>query len=156
MFEAERPILFPARVFTAPVLAGLAWLCVSVSACADPDSAPVPASKPQKGEASFYGPGLEGEKTANGEKLDSEKLTAASRTLPLGAKARVTNTETGKSVTVTINDRGPYADGRVIDVTQKAAGHLGMTEDGVAPVKVQPLSGRPNAAGPKPRAAKGD
>lgn len=124
---------------------GLAWLCVS-GAVADP----APSMKPQKGEASFYGPGLAGQPTASGEKLDPTKLTAASPTLPLGAKAKVTNTETGKSVTVTINDRGPYADGRVIDVTKKAAEHLGMTDDGVAPVKVKPLTRGPAAAPPKP------
>jgi rare lipoprotein A len=97
-------------------------------------------AKPQSGEASFYDPGFEGRTTASGEKFDSDKLTAASPSLPLGTKAKVTNKETGKSVNVTINDRGPYVEDRIIDVTTKAAEHLGMKEDGVAPVKVQPLA----------------
>jgi rare lipoprotein A len=140
MLDATRPILFPSRALLAASLSGLICLCAAESVLADPP----PAMKPQKGEASFYGPGLAGEKTASGEKLNPAKLTAASPTLPLGAKAKVVNTETGKSVTVTINDRGPFARGRVIDVSRKAAEHLGMAEDGVAPVKVQPI-GAPKA-----------
>jgi rare lipoprotein A len=102
-------------------------------------------AKPQTGEASFYGPGFEGRTTASGETFDPDKMTAASPSLPLGTRAKVTNTETGKSVNVIINDRGPYAEDRVIDVTTRAAEHLGMKEDGVAQVKVQPL------AAPKPK-----
>lgn len=152
MFAAARSILVSSQALTVPALAGLVWFCVGASAWSDP----APALKTQKGEASFYGPDNAGDTTASGEKLDPRKLTAASRTLPLGAKAKVTNTDTGKSVTVTINDRGPYAAGRVIDVTEKAAEHLGMTEDGVAPVKVRPLSAGPNAAAAKPAAGKAD
>ena len=67
-------------------------------------------------------------------------MTAASPTLPLGTKAKVVNTESGKSAHVTITDRGPYAKGRVIDVTPKAAEQLGMKKKGVAPVEVKPVS----------------
>jgi rare lipoprotein A len=66
-------------------------------------------------------------------------MTAASRTLPLGTVAKVTNQKTGQSVAVEVNDRGPYAKGRILDVSEKAATRLGMKHDGVAPVKVQPL-----------------
>lgn len=90
-----------------------------------------------EGEASFYGPGFHGRKTASGDVFNQNDLTAASRELPLGTTAEVTNLETGKSVEVTVNDRGPYAEGRVIDLSKKAAEKLDMVEDGVAPVRVE-------------------
>ena len=91
----------------------------------------------QVGEASFYGNGFHGKKTASGEKFDQNDLTAAHPTLPLGTNATVTNLETGNSVEVNINDRGPYAKGRDIDLSKGAAKELGMTKDGVAPVKIE-------------------
>lgn len=91
----------------------------------------------QVGEASFYGPGFHGKKTATGEKFDQNERTAAHPTLPLGTKATVTNLENGNSVDVKINDRGPYVKGRDIDVSKAAAKELGMTKDGVAPVKIE-------------------
>jgi rare lipoprotein A (peptidoglycan hydrolase) len=91
----------------------------------------------QVGEASFYGPSFHGKKTAAGEKFDQNDLTAAHPTLPLGAHATVTNLETGNSVDVKINDRGPYVKGRDIDLSKAAAKELGMTKDGVAPVKIE-------------------
>ena len=87
-------------------------------------SAPAAAeeTKPiQSGAASWYGPGLHGKRTANGEKFDTNALTAAHKTLPFGTEVRVTNERTGKSVVVRINDRGPYAHGRVIDLSKAAA-----------------------------------
>jgi rare lipoprotein A (peptidoglycan hydrolase) len=91
----------------------------------------------QVGEASFYGPGFHGKKTATGEKFDQNDKTAAHPTLPLGTEATVTNLDTGASVDVKINDRGPYVKGRDIDVSKGAAKELGMTKDGVAPVKIE-------------------
>ena len=85
------------------------------------------------GIASFY---TEGTKTASGEKFDTMDLTAAHPTLPFGTKLRVTNTHTGRSVTVRVNDRGPYVPGRVVDVSYSAAEALGMVNKGVAPVKL--------------------
>ena len=97
----------------------------------------------QVGNASWYGPAQEGKETASGETFDQEKLTAAHRTLPLGSKAVVTNLETGKSVTVTINDRGPYTKGRKIDLSRAAAQQIGMgKKKGVAKVKIQSQSRR--------------
>lgn len=90
-----------------------------------------------EGEASFYGGHFHGKETASGEKMNQNKPTAASRELPLGTKATVTNQENGKSVDVIVNDRGPYVDGRVIDLSKKAARDLDMLEDGVAPVRVE-------------------
>ena len=91
----------------------------------------------QTGEASSYGRGFEGKKTANGEKFDKNDMTAAHPTLPLGTKATVTNLENGKSVDVRINDRGPYVKGRDIDVSQGAAKELDMNKNGIAPVKIE-------------------
>jgi rare lipoprotein A len=99
-----------------------------------PDGKPIVE---QTGEASFYGPGFHGKKTATGEKFDQNKNTAAHPTLPLGTEATVTNLDTGASVDVKINDRGPYVKGRDIDLSKGAAKELGMTKDGVAPVKIE-------------------
>lgn len=92
----------------------------------------------ERGRASFYGPGLEGRPTASGERLDGDKLTAAHPKLPLGTEVTVTNTETGEKVEVEVNDRGPHAKGRVIDLSAAAAREIGITkEDGTAPVTVE-------------------
>jgi rare lipoprotein A len=91
----------------------------------------------QVGEASFYGPGFHGKKTATGETFDQNQKTAAHPTLPLGTEATVTNLDTGASVDVKINDRGPYVKGRDIDVSKAAAKELGMTKEGLAPVKIE-------------------
>jgi peptidoglycan lytic transglycosylase len=86
-----------------------------------------------QGLASFYS---EGGRTANGEKFDAHELTAAHPTLPFGTRLRVTNVATGRSVTVRVNDRGPYVPGRVVDVSYSAADALGMVGKGVAKVKL--------------------
>lgn len=85
------------------------------------------------GIASFY---TEGTQTASGEKFDTHDLTAAHPTLPFGTKLRVTNVSTGRSVTVRVNDRGPYVPGRIVDVSYSAAASLGIVERGVANVKL--------------------
>jgi rare lipoprotein A len=89
------------------------------------------------GTASWYGPRFHGKKTASGEIYNQHKLTAAHKTLPLGTKARVTNLENGSTVEVEINDRGPFIDGRIIDLSRAAAGALGFVELGTAPVQVE-------------------
>jgi hypothetical protein len=86
--------------------------------------------------ASWYGPGYEGRRTANGEGFDPNGLTAASKTLPLGSIVRVTNLQNGRWVDVRINDRGPVAPGRSIDLSSAAAQRIGLTKSGVARVKV--------------------
>jgi rare lipoprotein A len=85
------------------------------------------------GLASFY---TEGTQTASGEKFDTRELTAAHPTLPFGTQLRVTNVATGRSVTVRVNDRGPFVPGRVVDVSYAAAETLGMVGGGVAKVKL--------------------
>src|SRR4051794_13746994 len=86
----------------------------------------------QSGAASWYGPGFHGKRTANGERFNTHALTAAHKTLPFGTQLRVTNERTGKSVVVRINDRGPYARGRVIDLSQAAADAVGILGVGTA------------------------
>ncbi len=90
----------------------------------------------QKGLASWYSPSLVGARTASGEPYVPTKLTAAHRTLPFGTYVSVTNLHNNKSVVVRINDRGPFIQGRVIDLSQTAANQIGMTRQGIAQVKV--------------------
>ena len=92
-----------------------------------------PTQTASQGVASFY---TEGQQTASGEKFDTNDLTAAHPTLPFGTRLRVTNVATGRSVTVRINDRGPYVPGRVVDVSHSAANALGMVQSGIAKVKL--------------------
>ncbi|QIQ88068.1 septal ring lytic transglycosylase RlpA family protein [Erythrobacter sp.] len=91
------------------------------------------------GTASYYGRRFHGRRTANGERFDMNALTAAHRTLPFGSIVRVTNPSNGRSVTVRINDRGPFARGRVIDVSRAAAEELGLIRRGHAPVELELL-----------------
>ena len=92
----------------------------------------------QVGEASFYGKGFHGRPTASGKRFNRHGLTAAHPTLPLGTRAQVTNLESGKTVRVQITDRGPYAKGRDLDLSQAAAARIGLTQkNGVAPVKIE-------------------
>lgn len=90
----------------------------------------------RSGVASYYGRRFHGRKTANGERFDMNALTAAHKTLPFGTKVRVTNPRTGKSVVVRINDRGPYAHGREIDVSRAAAIELGLIQRGHGTVEL--------------------
>ena len=107
-------------------------------------SEPPPAKPaPQTGVASYFGPELTGKTTASGTTVKAGAMTAASPTLPLGSTAKVTNAETGESVHVTVTDRGPYAKGRILDVSPKAAAQLGMKDDGVARVRVEPMRAPP-------------
>lgn len=98
------------------------------------------SGKARKGKASYYGPGFAGKTMADGTPMNPHAAIAASRTLPLGTKARVTNLENGKSSVVEIKDRGPYVDGRIVDLSPKIAQQLGMKEQGVAPVEVAPIA----------------
>src|SRR6266568_3212313 len=94
----------------------------------------------QLGKASWYGPGFHGKPTASGEVFDQSLMTAAHNTFPLGSRAKVTNLANGHSVEVRINDRGPHAAGRIIDLSRAAAGALGIVGLGVARVQVEALS----------------
>ena len=91
----------------------------------------------QTGKASFYADKFEGIQTASGEKYRHKKLTAAHKTLPFGTRIKVTNLANNKSVEVVVNDRGPYVDGRVVDVSKAAAEELGFLNQGLADVSVE-------------------
>ena len=103
-----------------------------------PEQKPAPdaSAQNQTGVASWYGDDWQGRLMASGKPFDDRKLTAAHRTLPLNTKVRVKNLVTGKSVEVTIIDRGPYVDGRAIDLSKAAAKQLGMVKEGLAPVEI--------------------
>jgi rare lipoprotein A len=90
----------------------------------------------ENGKASYYADKFEGRKTASGSIFHQNSLTAAHRTLPFGTKVKVTNVANGRSVKVRITDRGPFAEGRVIDLSKKAAKKIGMVNTGVAVVEV--------------------
>ena len=98
------------------------------------------SGKARRGKASYYGGKFKGKKMADGTRMNPNASTAASKTLPLGTTARVTNLESGKSAVVEIRDRGPYVPDRIVDVTPKVADKLDMKEDGVAPVVVKPIA----------------
>lgn len=93
----------------------------------------------QVGEASWYGPGFHGKRTASGEVFDMHARTAAHRTLPFGTLVRVTRLDTGASTVVRINDRGPFKAGRIIDLSNGAARDVDMVRDGVARVRIDVL-----------------
>ncbi len=101
----------------------------------------------EEGVASWYGAAHDGKKTASGERFDAHgSLTAAHKTLPFNVCAEVENLRTGKSVLVRINDRGPFAKGRVIDLSRAAASEIGLVRAGVAKVRVEAV-GVANASG---------
>lgn len=106
--------------------------------------APVPAPAPRAvllgtGQASWYGPGFYGNRTANGEVFRPGTMTAAHRTLPFGTRVRVTNLNNGRVAVVRINDRGPFHGNRVIDLGHGAAKQLGVISSGLARVKLEVL-----------------
>lgn len=107
-----------------------------VAALATGLSAFIPAASAadQCGGASWYGPGFHGKKTASGTKFNENAMTAAHKTLPFGTVVKVTDQRTGKSVKVTINDRGPFHKGRIIDLSKAAAAKLGTKNAGVGKV----------------------
>jgi rare lipoprotein A len=102
-------------------------------------SEPAKPIKTWVGNASWYGPGFNGRKTANGEHFDSEGLTAAHPNLPFGSIVRVVNTRNGKFELVRINDRGPYQEGREIDVSYRVARKIGLIHSGVSRVRLELL-----------------
>jgi len=133
--------------FRAPA----AWLActLALSACATraPAPEPAPAAPPppaaveqprftESGIASWYGAERAGRATASGERFDARGLTAAHRTLPIGTIVRVTSIDTGKSVKVRINDRGPRSHNRIIDLSAAAASALDLRGDGIGPVEL--------------------
>ncbi|MCP3097735.1 septal ring lytic transglycosylase RlpA family protein [Myxococcus sp. K15C18031901] len=140
------------RASTAVLLLGLGLTTACASRAAKPDAAredapapgsprvtrreQMPRSYVGEGLASFYGPGLHGRPTASGERFNQHALTAAHRKAPFGACLRVVNMENGRSVEVRVNDRGPFVEGRIIDVSRAAASKLDMLDKGVVRVRL--------------------
>lgn len=91
----------------------------------------------ETGKASYYADKFNGRKTANGEVFRQNKLTAASKTIPFGTKVKVVNLANNRTVKVRINDRGPFVEGRIIDLSKKAARRIDMIRAGVQPVRIQ-------------------
>jgi rare lipoprotein A len=114
--------------------AGIAWLAVPGPVPAEDQN---PVVFREEGEASYYGDQFQGKPTASGEPFDQGGMTAAHPELPLGSEVTVTDPGTGKQVEVEVNDRGPYAHGRSIDLSKGAAEELGITEEGVAEVRIE-------------------
>jgi rare lipoprotein A len=119
-----------------------ALLLFSASACSlvRPSGPTLAAGRAQVGSASWYGKRYQGKRTASGERFDEYAMTAAHPTLPFGTRLRVTNLENRRSAIVRVNDRGPFVDGRVIDLSLAAARELGIAEEGVARVRLQRLN----------------
>jgi rare lipoprotein A len=126
--------------------AALLLLIPACQTAAPPPPPPAPSSPPpapklyqQEGEASWYGAKHQGRKTASGDTFDKNELTAAHRTLPFGARLRVTNLENGRTVDVVVTDRGPFVEDRLIDLSEAAARRLGFAKDGVERVRIEEL-----------------
>jgi len=130
----------PLRLLTgwlcAVVLLALAG-CSSTPKSGSSGGASASSGHSETGQASYYGNEFHGRKTANGEQFDQGKLTAAHRTLPFGTRLKVTNTQTGKSVQVRVNDRGPFVKGRIIDLSSSAFKAIASINAGVVPVRIQ-------------------
>lgn len=127
-------------LFLALLVAGVSPLC---------------NAQTQQGKASYYADKFEGRPTANGDKYKHNKLTAAHKTLPFGTRVRVTNLSNQKQVEVIINDRGPYAEGRIIDLSRSAAETLGFIQQGLADVSLEvidPGDGKSAVSGAMPDA----
>ncbi len=116
----------------------LVWLAGCSFVPRSPSSVSLPSSD-LRGDASWYGRPFHGRKTANGETYNMYAFTAAHRTLPFGSWVRVQRLDNGKTVDVRINDRGPFVNGRIIDLSRSAAGRLGILSAGVVRVRLIPL-----------------
>ena len=115
----------------------LAVFAICISSCASSSAEFGKRGYTEEGKASYYSRKLQGRKMANGEPYRRGKLTAAHKTLPFGTKVKVTNLQTNKTVKVKITDRGPYAKGRIVDLSEAAAKKIGSVKAGVVPVKMK-------------------
>jgi len=128
----------------APNAAGMPAIADPPSSGAEPVATASPADGqqvrplggPQLGQASYYGPEFTGRRMANGRRFDPRSTSVAHRSLPFGTKVVVTHLGNGRSATATVEDRGPFVRGRIIDLSPRLAEHLGMVAQGVAPVAV--------------------
>lgn len=133
---ARRP---PPSRGTAAAATILVGVLLATAGCASRQVPDTGAATPLVGLASWYGREFDGRRTASGERFDMNRLTAAHRTLPFNTRVRVTNLENGRSVEVRINDRGPFVEGRIIDLSYRAARKIGMVKPGLARVRLEVL-----------------
>lgn len=140
----------PSPQVSTPKLLAMAQPKLNTQALLKPTAPTVAKTNPkgavfQRGVASWYGPGFHNRLTANGERYNMNAMTAAHKTLPFGTVVVVQSATTGKTVTVRINDRGPFIKGRVIDLSRAAAKKLGMHKSGIQKVKLyrKPAKGKP-------------
>ena len=138
-FSAEKSVAMNSPDTLVNLVADDAPPVTAVLTEAVPGEVDLTLAAEQVGLASWYGADFHGKPTASGQIFDEEKLTAAHRTLPLRSRVRVTNLENGRSVEVRINDRGPYVQGRVLDLSTRAAKALGMQKEGLALVRIELL-----------------
>jgi rare lipoprotein A len=131
------------RLAAALIVTGVLAGCSTVPEAVRPPVSDDLLRPLQTGYASWYGKSHQGRRTTSGEAFDMNKLTAAHPALPMGTRLRVTNLRNGRSVTVRVNDRGPFVDGRIVDLSYAAARKIDALGDGVVPVRVQVLSGSP-------------
>ncbi len=144
------------KICVSKIVPLLAISALLLASCAPYHAGKKPISYRAKGEASWYGPGFHGRKTANGEKFSQNALTAAHKTLPLGTTVKVTNLENDKSVVVRINDRGPFVKGRIIDLSKGAAKEIGLIGTGTAHVEVVALAAGDESEPTEGEATRGD
>jgi rare lipoprotein A len=125
------------RACHASLLVPIACLLLTACTCLPKGISDLDVGMKDRGIASWYGQDFHGWMTASGEIYDMEALTAAHRTLPLGTVVRVTNVMNGKQTRVRINDRGPYVNGRILDLSHAAAGELEMVKNGITPIQLE-------------------
>ena len=141
--SAPVPVAAPAEIIAQAEPAPFDSVAETVADLVDPVAAPIKAVSYLhigRGEASYYGHELAGNRTASGERFNPRAMTAAHRTLPMGTKLRVTNSANGRSVIVRINDRGPFVGRRIIDVSLGAAQEIQMIRSGKAMVTLERVS----------------
>jgi rare lipoprotein A len=151
--SSARPFTRVALLLTA--MCGVLLMSATLSSCAKHKQSRAPVAPPkaarigaiEKGEASWYGEPYHGRRAASGETFDMEQLTAAHRTLPFQTWVQVTNLNNGKQVDVRIIDRGPFVDGRIIDLSRAAAREIDLLRTGIAPVELRVIEA------PQPEAA---
>jgi rare lipoprotein A len=147
---ARQSLGLPARACGVPAYAqwrslGVAAIAIALLLCAPASGSrgtsveDVVSSWAQSGRVSWYGPGFHGRRTASGEIFNTNDLTMAHRTLPLGSEVRVTNLANGRSVVLRVNDRGPYVRGRIGDLSHAAAARLNFVHDGVVRARIELL-----------------
>lgn len=143
-----RLALAPSRLLLAALLVSqlVAVACSGNRRPTTPDSPGSVGAPAQKGFASWYGPRFHGRRTANGERYDMNALTAAHPSLPFGTRVEVRNVRTGRSVTVRINDRGPFSKNRIIDLSYAAAREVDVVGPGTAFVEIYPARNGERAA----------